>query len=538
MDEAISQEAFDWQIPRRFNLATSLLERHPADAVAVIEAAADAESYSFGELDQQSNRWANWLYDKGLLRGDRIALCLGHRLETLLAYLATGKMAAVALPLSPDLGLEAMRFRLKDAGAKAILTDRAGRERLRDLVPDLPMLEVVIDIDDAENRAAVDAADLWCAHEITDAEDPALLFYTAGTAGRPHGVLHAQRVGLGHLPAMEALHDGAPQPGDRLWTALDWTSFAGFCTTVWPALYLGMPVIVGPKTDAASAVGSIAALQKLEIQNLAVTPAWLRALQAGGHGKPAFELRTLAVLDSALAPGLAGWAEALFETPARQGYETTEAGLFLVAPATTERPRGAMSAAGRGLVPLAGHNVTVVDAAGDETDVGGIGKIRVRTPDPAVFLGYWGDLTATNAAFEGSWLLTGDLGRRLADGGIRVIGTEVDLIAVGGRQIGAVEVEQIADEHPGVVRSAAVGLEGPEGETKLVVAVVSDVPHADVAGRAFAAELVDRLADELDLPRDAVEIHFRSSLPTNAAGRVLRRDVRAVVAVERADGDG
>src|SRR5437879_206674 len=132
--------------------------------------------------------------------------------------LAAHKPAAVALPLPTLFGPYALEYRLRDAGAKVVVTDGENLERVLAVAKGLPALVGVVCVDRAdadgvvEYAKAIDGVSDSLEPVATAAEDPALLIYTSGTTGPPKGALHAHRVLLGHLPSIEFYHEYFPKP--------------------------------------------------------------------------------------------------------------------------------------------------------------------------------------------------------------------------------------------------------------------------------------------------------------------------------------
>jgi len=219
---------FRWDIPDRFNLATACCDRH-ADgsgrlALIYIDEDGRAARTSFDEVAEMSRRFANVLKADGVERGDRVAVFLSQSLELPIAHLAAFRSGQVSIPLFALFGEDALEFRLENSGAKAVVTDATGWEKLskiRGRLPDLANVYVTGD------RAPTGAKSFWSAINAaspefstvdTSCDDPALIIYTSGTTGNPKGALHAHRVVLGHLPNIEMCHDFLPKPGDLMWT--------------------------------------------------------------------------------------------------------------------------------------------------------------------------------------------------------------------------------------------------------------------------------------------------------------------------------
>ena len=244
---------FRWEIPSRFNMATACCDRHAdgSGRLALIYVDEDGSSrrISFDELADLSRRFANVLKADGLMRGDRVALFLSQSVELPLAHLSAFRAGMISIPLFALFGEDALEFRIGNSGAKTIVTDAAGWEKLqkiRNRLPDLKNVYLVGDDAPAGAKAfwpAIEAASPDFVTVDTAADDPAMIIYTSGTTGSPKGALHAHRTLLGHLPNVEMVHDFFPKAGDVMWTPADWAWIGALFDVLFPALYHGVPVV-------------------------------------------------------------------------------------------------------------------------------------------------------------------------------------------------------------------------------------------------------------------------------------------------------
>ncbi|MDP2740681.1 MAG: AMP-binding protein, partial [Pseudorhodobacter sp.] len=220
-DYAATVARFHWNIPQRYNIGVDVCDRWAQaepDRLALIDApeGGAVTHYSYGALRAGSNRLANALAALGLGRGaglpPRVGVMLPQRVETALAHIAVTKLGCISIPLFTLFGPEALLHRLRHSGARVVITDAAGAEKLASLRGELPGLTHVISVDGAA-PGVLDFAALCAAASDqftpvdTLADDPALLIYTSGTTGNPKGALHAHRVLLGHMPGVEISHD-------------------------------------------------------------------------------------------------------------------------------------------------------------------------------------------------------------------------------------------------------------------------------------------------------------------------------------------
>ena len=183
--------------------------------------------------------------------------------------------------------------------------------------------------------------------------------------------------------------------------------------------------------------------------------------------------------------------------------------------------------------PVPGHQVAILDATGVPQPPGQEGRIAIRRPDPAMFLGYWNNPEATAEKFQGDWLITGDLGVADEDGYMRFVGRADDVITSSGYRIGPAEVEDCLLRHPAVGLAAVIGL--PDAlRTEQVTAVI--VPRDGIAGDAALAAALQafvraRLAAHL-YPRRIV---FAETLPMTTTGKVMRGELRRSLAAPEPD---
>ena len=530
---------FRWSVPATFNIAQACCDRW-ADgsgrlALIHLDVQGRAEPITFDALRSASARFGNLLRAQGIGRGDRVAVLLPQGPEALLAHLAAYRLGAIAVPLFQLFGPDALEFRLRDSGAAAIVTDDVGLLRLGEVRDRLPELRLVLNADGARPGAL----SLWelaarasddCPAAETSPEDPALIIYTSGTTGAPKGALHAHRTLLGHLPGVEMPQDLFPQPGDLFWTPADWAWIGGLLDVLLPSLFHGVPVLAHrmAKFDPEHAFRIMA---EHEVRNAFLPPTALRMMrQVPDPSRFGHRLRSIGSGGETLGAETLDWGRATFGLTINEFYGQTECNLVVsnCGSLMPVRP-GSMGRA----VP--GHEVAILDAAGQPCRAGEPGIIAIRRPDPVMFLGYWNNPEATAAKFQGDWLLTGDTGSMDEDGYLRFLGRDDDVITSAGYRIGPGEVEDCLLRHPAVALAAVIGL--PDAlRTEQVTAVV--VPRAGAEpGDSLAEEIQafvrGRLAAHL-YPRRVV---FAETLPLTATGKVMRGVLRKTLGKDVAGGD-
>ena len=521
-------DGFVWRVPERYNIGVDVCDRH-ADgtgrrALIFVSETGAVTDYSFDHFKRQSNRFANVLLAHGFARGDRLAILLPQAPETAIAHVAAFKAGLISVPLFTLFGEEALRFRIADSGAKGIVTDLAGVEKLSAIRHLLPALERVYVVGADPGGTALDfGATLKRASDSfqpvdTAADDPAIIIYTSGTTGNPKGALHAHRVLLGHLPCIELSHDFFPQPGDLYWTPADWAWIGGLFDVLLPAWHHGVAVLAhrARKFDPGEAVGLMA---RHRVRNTFLPPTALKMMREAGVRRSGLDLRSIASGGETLGAEMLDWATAALGPTPQEFYGQTECNLvacnnmavFPIRPGSLGRP-----------VP--GHAVHIVDPEGHPVSIGETGTIAVERPDPVMFLRYWNNPQATNDKFAGDMLLTGDLARRDQDGYLWFVGRSDDVITSGGYRIGPGEIEDCLIKHPAVMMAAVAGVPDPV-RTEIVKAWIvlrSEVEPSSGLIAEIQAFVKLRLAAH-EYPR-AVE--FVSELPMTATGKIIRKALR------------
>lgn len=522
---------FRWEIPERTNIAADVCDRwalSEPDRTALLVLGADdrPEPVSYGRLRSESLRLAAALAARGIGPGDRVAVLLPQSAAVVVTHLATYRLGAIALPLAGLFGVEALRHRLTDSGARAIVTDAAGLTKLERLRADLPDLATILSVDGADGPAEdffavlADAPDGF-ETRATGPDDPALMIYTSGTTGLAKGALHGHRVLLGHLPGWTLMH-GFPAEGTGLmWTPSDWAWAGGLLNVLMPSLRLGMPV-VAKASGRFEPEAAFRLMADLGVTHAFLPPTALRMLRSVANPRATFDLsalRNIASAGEALGAETFEWARAALGLTIGEAYGQTECNLVLASSA-----RIGVARAGATGKPVPGHRVAVLRADGTEADIDETGEIAVRAPDPVLFLGYWNQPEATAKKFRDGWWMTGDRARRDGDGYIRFVGREDDLITSAAYRIGPAEIEACLCAHPAVALAAAVGMPDPL-RTEVVKAFVT-LRAGFSPSDALAVEILAFAKARLSAHEVPRTLAFRDALPMTTSGKIIRRQLR------------
>ena len=526
-DYATAYARFRWSVPERYNMAHDACDRHAADpgrvALVVEGEAGGPREWTFHRIRQLANRCANLFVSCGVQPGDRVAILLGQAVETAIANLACFKCGAVSMPLFTKFGLEDLEFRLADGAARVLVTDSGSFSRLAPARDRLPDLETVFTVDGETDGTR----DFWKALErgsaryenrATRADDPAVLLYTSGTTGAPKGVLHAQRVLLGHIPGMDFANNYLGQPGDCLWSPADWAWIGGLFDVLMPAWYYGLPVIAAPRPDF-DPEAALDLLARRRVRNTLLLPTMLKLMaQVPAAGRDV-ALRSVFTGGEPVGDDVMAWAGETLGAAVNEIYGQTECNLVAGGCSTLlERRPGAIG------VPIPGHVVDVVDDDGQLVDPGGTGHIAVRQPDPVAMLSYWRRPEATAEKVVNGWLLTGDVGHKDEDGYLWFTGRADDVIASDGERFGPGAIEECLTAHPDVALAAAIGVPDPDrGESVKAFVVVRE---GAVSGSGLAGVLLALGRRDLPAPAAPRAIEFVADLPRTTTGKIMRRELR------------
>jgi acetyl-CoA synthetase len=521
---------FRWDIPARFNMASACCDRH-ADgsgrtALIYVDEDGGAQRTSFDELRAFSSAFANVLKADGLVRGDRVAVFLSQSLELPIAHLAAFRSGLVSVPLFMLFGEDALEFRLANSGAKAVVTDESGWDKLAKIRDRLPYLQ---DIYVTSGAVHAGAKSFWSAIEDapeefatvdTSDDDPAIIIYTSGTTGNPKGALHAHRALLGHLPCVEMVHDFLPKPGDVMWTPADWAWIGGLYNALFASWYHGVPVL-GHRAKKFEPQAAMQLMADHGVRNVFLPPTAIKLMRQANVEPAGVKLRSMLTGGESLGAELLDWVRATFGIDAHEVYGQTECNLVVSSNSKLFPIRpGSMGKA------TPGFDVRIVDERGEELSRGERGIIGVRQPNPVTMIEYWKNPEATAKKVAGEFLLTGDLGIQDEDGYFWYVSREDDVITSAGYRIGPSEIEHTLLKHPAVALSAVVGIPDPI-RTEAIKAWIVLRPGFE-ASDALAREIQEFVKVQLAAHEYPRFVQFAETLPMTATGKVLRRELRAL----------
>jgi long-chain acyl-CoA synthetase len=518
------------------SLAT-LLDRSKAHGEAEFIVYQD-ERWTFDRHFRTAAHLANILRDRfGVETGDRVAIAMRNLPEWSISFWGAAAAGAVVVPLNAWWTASELAYGITDSGSTVLICDRERYERIREDLPGLSGLRViVVGLDPADAAAGVEVfaevlgevpAEVSIPDIDVQPEDNATIFYTSGTTGFPKGVLGTHRnicgnvISMGFIAVRGILRSGprpTPPPGSTTKYLLSVPLFhATGCHAILATnLVSGNTLIFMYKWDPSLALDLI---ERERVTAMGGVPSmvWQLIEHPDFPNRDVSSLRNIGYGGAAAAPELGRKVEQLFPgRSASNGYGLTEtssatsinAGLDYV-----ERPASVG-------VPIPVCDVKVVDVDGHTLAVGEVGEVLIAGPN--VVAGYWGKPAETAETFVDGWLHTGDLGRFDADGFLYLVDRAKDLVIRGGENISSAEVEAALFEHPAVTDAAVIGI-----PHHVLGEEVGAVVHLAPGAMASAEELRAFVGERLAAFKVPVQIWFDDEpLPRNPAGKILKKDLK------------
>jgi O-succinylbenzoate-CoA ligase len=473
------------------------------------------ESRTFAELDERMAHLAGALVARGVQRGDRVAILMFNCVEFVETFLACHRIGACAVPINFRLAATEVQHQVLHSGAKVVVVDAQLDAVAREAImsSDAVLLSKSPTASPTESLAQAFVDGPWIEGAIVTEDELAFLMYTSGTTGVPKAAMLTHR-NLVTNTTNWLVEVGVGQ--EDVWFSGLPLFHIGGINGILPFLYTGGTAIITPSMgfDAAQTVANLAAHDvticffvptqwEAICESVSVTQTQLPKLARGLWGGSQCPLSTLELIATTLPR--VGIYNAFGQT------EMSSNTCFLK-PEDSIRKRGSV---GKAVVNV---EVRIVDEGMNDVTDGTVGEIVYR--GPTVMKGYFNDVDATAAAFEGGWFHSGDLVVRDADGYITVVDRLKDMIISGGENIYPAEVERVLLEHPAVTDVAVVGVPHPKWvETPIAVVVCAgSVPEED--------ELIEFVKGRIASYKKPSRIIFVDELPRNAAGKVLRRTLR------------
>jgi fatty-acyl-CoA synthase len=479
-------------------------------------------TFTYAQLDAAVSATAAALLDRGLTKGDRVALLARNSWQFAVLAYATARAGLVLVPINFMLRTDEVAFILGHSGAKALIAD------------DGPLLAAAADAFKVAGLAgglrgwigSGAAPDGWQdvsswlqtkprhADVLVGDDDPIRIMYTSGTESRPKGAVLSSKSLVSEY--VSCIVDGGMSGDDVDLHTLPLYHCAQLDCFLGPDVYLGATSILLPGPDPATVLRTIE--QRKVTKYFAPPTVWisllrhpdfdktdLSSLRKGYYGASPMPVEILREIQTRL-PGLRLW----------NFYGQTE-----MAPvATILPPEEQVQYAGSAGRPVLNVETRVVDDDNSPVPPGVVGEVVHRSPHAT--LGYYKDPDKTAAAFAGGWFHSGDLGVMSDEGRLTIVDRKKDMIKTGGENVASREVEEAIYLHPDVAEVAVFALPHPRW-VEAVTAVVVPKSGAALTGEDVRAFAAGKLAG-FKVPKS---VFVADSLPKNPSGKILKRELRS-----------
>ncbi|WP_068774527.1 acetate--CoA ligase [Paenibacillus sp. FJAT-26967] len=526
------ESSFSWFDTGKVNIAYEAIDRHAEssrkDKVALhYSDQTRDESYTFAQMKAKSNQFGNVLRKLGVNKGDRIFIFMPRTPELYMSLLGSIKVGAVVGPLFEAFMEMAVKDRLQDSEAVAIITTPALVHRIP--TADLPHLKHVIlvgeDLELQERQVDFYKEMAQASEELdiewVDREDGMLLHYTSGSTGKPKGVFHVHNAMLQQYYTGRIVLD--LKEDDVYWCTADpgWvtgTSYGIFG----PWLNGATNVIRGGRFSPQDWYNTI---QKYGVTVWYSAPTAFRMLMgAGDDVVNQFDLSSLRHVLSVgepLNPEVVRWGMKVYGQRIHDTWWMTETGGQVICnyPGMPIKP-GSM---GR---PIPGVEAAIIDDSGNVLPPNRMGNLAVKTPWPSMMRKIWNNPAKYEEYFRLSgWYVSGDSAYMDEDGYFWFQGRIDDVINTAGERVGPFEVESKLVEHPAVAEAGVIGKPDPmRGEIiKAFIALREGFEPSD----ELKTEISKFVKEGLSAHAAPREIEFKDKLPKTRSGKIMRRVLKA-----------
>ncbi len=489
------------------------------------------EQYTFTQISEMSNQFANVLHKHDIKKGERVFIFLPRIPELFVAFLGILKIGAIAGAMFSAFQEEALFDRLDNSGAKLLITNADLYPRIAKIWHKLPHLKKIIIVERGAftfpthkhiylfNKEMKNADKNFHAHSMNK-DDGAFMLYTSGTTGKPKGVMHSHYAILQqYISAKWALD---LKEDDMYWCTADPGWITGITYEILGSWANGASTIVFDGRFSTDRWYKI--LQDHKVTVWYTAPTAIRMLMAEGAEKvkqyDLSHLRFLASVGEPLNPQALLWGQKVFKHPFHDNWFQTELGAICIANLASEPIKvGSMGK------PIPGIEAGIVDDEGKEVPVGQEGNLVLKPHFPSLMKEIWRRPNKYKSYFAHGWYISGDKAWKDKDGYFWFIGRADDVIKTSGERVGPFEVESALVSYKGVIEAGVIGKPDElRGEIiKAFVVLQKDMEPTEALKEKLKEHVKQHLAGHA-YPR---EIEFVDKLPKTRSGKIMRRILKA-----------
>jgi acetyl-CoA synthetase len=532
-----AEDVIDYFPDGTLNIAYNLVDRHAKgknkDKVALFFEGQEGnkEKYTYADLHQHTNRFANVLKKCGVEKGDRVSIFLPTIPERYIAFVGILRTGAIVSTLFAAFQEIALIDRLLDSKTKVLITDAILFPRIEKIWKDLPNLKTVIIVERGSVNLPKGENIIYYQEEMAKAKDEfkimhmqkddySYMLYTSGTTGKSKGIIHSHHDILQAIVTTKYALD--VYEDDIYWCTADIGWVTGVVYGVLGIWGLGGTSVIFEGRFSPEKWYKIIEDYKVTVWYTA--PTAIRMLMGSEVDIKSFSLSSLRFLASVgepLNPEAIWWSLEKFGLPFHDTWWQTElGGISITNYAVMDIKPGSMGK------PFPGVKAAIIDEDGKELGTEKEGSLALKPETvSSIMKGIWGNEEKYKSYFRNGWYLSGDKAYVDKDGYFWFVGRADDVIKTMGERVGPFEVESALVEYPDVVEAGVIGKPDElRGEIiKAFIVLKPGIKPSDELKDKIAKFVKGHLAGHA-YPR---EIEFIDKLPKTRSGKIMRRVLRA-----------
>lgn len=485
------------------------------------------EAYTYEQLKNKSNQFGNLLRRNGIGKGDRVFIFMPRSPELYVVLLGIVKVGAIVGPLFEAFMETAVKDRLEDSQATAIVTTPSLLSRIpREQLPSLKHVIVV----GQELQPADRVVDYYkemesCSEQLDiewmDAEDGLILHYTSGSTGKPKGVLHVHYAMVQHYYTGNIVLD--LKEDDIYWCTADPGWVTGTSYGIFAPWLSGVTNVV--RGGRFKPEDWYATIQKFGVTVWYSAPTAFRMLMGAGDELVTkydiSSLRHVLSVGEPLNPEVVRWGMKVLNQRIHDTWWMTETGGQLICNYSSMAIKpGSMGK------PIPGVEAAILDDEGNVLEPYRMGHLAIKTAWPSMMRQIWNNPAKYEEYFRfKGWYVSGDTAFRDEEGYFWFQGRVDDVINTSGERVGPFEVESKLVEHPAVAEAGVIGK--PDQMRGEIIKAFIALRVGFTASDDLKADIVKFIKSELSAHAAPREIEFKDKLPKTRSGKIMRRVLKA-----------